>query len=74
MAPRPDAEELRLVERVVADLRAEADRHNEQAAAQAKPGGSPDLRRRHQLQHEELRKLANRYERWAKEGVDVEPG
>ncbi len=46
---------------IVADLRAEADVWNRKLSV---PGTSDELRRHYRKMHEELRRLANRYERW----------
>ena len=47
------------VEAIIADLRAEADRWNVKSMV---PGIGDDLRRRYRKLHEELRRLANKYE------------
>lgn len=47
------------VETIIADLRAEADRWNDKSMV---PGTGDDLRRRYRKLHEELRRLANKYE------------
>ncbi len=47
------------VETIIADLRAEADRWNDKSMV---PGTGDDLRRRYRMFHEELRRLANKYE------------
>jgi hypothetical protein len=51
-----------LVDRIVADLRAEADKWDKKSMV---PGTADDLRRRYMKLHEELRRLANKYEKLA---------
>lgn len=56
-----------MVKAIIADLRHEADRSNARAITNAGPGGNPETRRAQQARHEDLRRLANKYEGWTVE-------
>jgi predicted nucleic acid-binding Zn-ribbon protein len=65
--PEVVTDQKEVIERIVADLRDESDRWNNRMIT-ARENGAEEVSIRYSRKlHEELRRLANKYERWIKE-------